>query len=136
MPLYEPIETGVRLNALASDLLSIRWETNAISADFILPDDDEHVLRISFDGPCIVRLLDEMALSTEKDDTPDKGLVANNFAYRLEGARFACSQSETWREVSAPVGQSTTHYRFVTGWACMDVLSGAIPSFSIAAKCS
>jgi hypothetical protein len=29
--------------------------------------------------------------------------------------------------VSAPV----THYQFVTGWACMDVLSAAPPVFAV-----
>ena len=131
MPVYEAIDTGVHLRAMASDLLAFKWETNGISADFILPGDDEHALRVSFDGPCIVRLLDEMALSTEEDDTPDSGLVSNHFAYRLEGARFARAQSDTWKEVSAPAAHAVSHYRFLTGWACMDVLSGDAPSFSV-----
>lgn len=130
MPTYEAIETGVHLRAVASDLLAFEWKTNGIAADFILPDDDAHALRVSFDRPCIVRLFDEMALSTEEEDTPNKGLVSNHFAYRLEGARFSRLQSETWKEVSGPV----THYQFVTGWGCMDVLSGGSPSFSVVAR--
>ena len=127
MPKYEPIDAGVPLNAVASDLLALRWEANGIFADFILPDDDSHMLRVSFDRPCIVRLLDEMPLSIEEDDTPNEGLVPNHFAYRLEGARFERIQSDTWKEIMGPV----THYQFVTGWGCMDVLSGATPSFSV-----
>lgn len=130
MPIYEAIEMGVHLRAVASDLLAFNWTTNGIAADFILPDDDAHALRVSFDRPCIVRLFDEMALSTEEEDTPNEGLVPNHFAYRLEGARFSRSQSETWKEVSGPVA----HYQFVTGWCCMDVLSGGSPSFSIVAR--
>lgn len=130
MPTYEAIETGVHLRAVASDLLAFEWKTNGIAADFILPDDDAHALRVSFDRPCIVRLFDEMALSTEEEDTPNEGLVSNHFAYRLEGARFSRLQSETWKEVSGPV----THYQFVTGWGCMDVLSGGSPSFSVVAR--
>jgi hypothetical protein len=127
MPKYEPITSGVPLKASASDLIAFRWEVNGISADFLIPDDDAHALRVSFDRQCIVRLLDEMPLSTEDDDTPNEGLVPEHFAYRLEGARFARLQSETWKEISAPV----THYQFVTGWGCMDVLSGGSPSFSV-----
>ena len=36
-------------------------------------------------------------------------------------------QSETWKEISG----SSKHYQFVTGWACMDVISAAEPSFSV-----
>ncbi|MBB5716784.1 hypothetical protein [Sphingomonas aerophila] len=129
MPTYVAIDIGIKLRAVASDLLAFEWKTNGISADFILPDDDAHALRVSFDRPCIVRLSDEVAVSTE-EDTPNKGLVSNHFAYRLEGACFSRSQSETWKEVSGPVA----HYQFVTGWACMDVLSGGSPSFSIVSR--
>jgi len=127
MPKYQPIDVGVSIKAVASDLLAFRWDANGIVADFILPDDDGHALRVSFDRCCIVRLLDEMPLSIEEDDTPNEGLVPNHFAYRLEGARFARTQSDAWKEIVGPV----THYQFVTGMACMDVLSGATPSFLV-----
>ena len=130
MPTYEPIETGISLKASASDLLGLNWDTNGIAADFILPDDDTRVLRVSFDRSCIVRLLDEMPLSTEEDETLNVGLVPEHFAYRLEGARFARMQSEAWKEISGPVN----HYQFVTGWACMDVLSGGSPAFTLVAR--
>ena len=127
MPRYEPIASGVPLKASASDLIAFHWEVNGITADFILPDDERHALRVSFDRQCIVRLVDEMPLSTEQEDTPSEGRVPEHFAYRAEGARFARLQSETWKEISAPV----RHYQFVTGWGCMDVLSAASPSFSV-----
>ena len=130
MPSYEPIETAFSLKASESDLLSLRWETNGLAADFILPDDPTHALQVSFDRPCIVRLLDEMPLSTEEDDTSNVGLRSDHFAYRVEGARFARTQSQAWKEISGPV----THYQFVTGWGCMDVLSGGSPVFSMVAR--
>jgi hypothetical protein len=49
----------------------------------LLPDDDERALRVTFNEPCIIRILDEMALGTEKDG-PTEGLVPNHFAYRVE----------------------------------------------------
>ncbi|AOO84502.1 hypothetical protein BHK69_15320 [Bosea vaviloviae] len=129
MPRYEPLNTGVPLQASASDLIAFQWQTDGIAADFLLPGDDAHLLRVSFDRPCIVRLLDEMALSTEEDETANEGLVPEHFAYRLEGARFARVQSEAWK-ASGP----TAHYQFVTGWGCMDVLSAGSPSFSVVAR--
>lgn len=130
MPKYKPLAPGVELKASHSHLIAFQWQTNGICADFSLPDDEGHLLRVTFDRPCIVRLLDEMPLSTEEDETPNEGLIAEHFAYRLEGARFARCQSEAWKEVSGPVA----HYQFVTGWACMDVLSGGSPTFSIVAR--
>ncbi|MGH9647037.1 MAG: hypothetical protein ACRD4E_09500 [Bryobacteraceae bacterium] len=92
-----------------------------------MPGDDAHLLRVSFDKQCIVRILDEMPLSTEEDDTPNEGLVPEHFAYCLEGTAFARLQSRVWRELFKPV----THYQFVTGWACMDVLTAATPAFAV-----
>lgn len=127
MPICKPIDPGLKLSAVASDLVGFHWHTNGIKADFILSDRPEQLLRVSFDLPCIVRMLDEMALSTEDDDTPDEGRVPNHFAYEITGSRFARLQSETWKEVSDPV----VHYQFVTGWACLDVLTNAKPQFSV-----
>ena len=127
MPSYSPIDIGQPLQASRSDLVSFKWSVNGIMADFILPGDDVHLLRVSFNKPCIVRILDEMPLSTEKDDGPKHGLVPDHFAYQIEGAAFARLQSSAWKEVSGPVA----HYQFVTGWACMDVLTGATPAFAV-----
>ena len=115
------------LQASRSDLASLHWSTNGIAADFVLPHDEAHLLRVSFDRQCIIRILDEMPLSTEEGDTPNEGLVSEHFAYRLEGAAFARFQSRAWKEVNAPV----THCQFVTGWACLDVLTAATPAFAI-----
>ncbi len=92
---------------------------NSIVAEFLLPDDERHLLQASFDRQCIVRI----------HDTPKEGLVPEQFACRLEGPAFARIQSSAWKEFCAPV----THYQFVTGWACMDVLSEAAPVFSLVA---
>lgn len=127
VPSYEPLDAGVSLKASGSNLVAFHWQASGIRADFLLPDDKVHLLRVSFDHPCIVRLLDEMPLSTEEDDSPNAGLVSEHFAYRVNGARFARLQSEAWKYVFGPVA----HYRFVTGGTCMDVLSGSAPSFSI-----
>ncbi|WP_200945629.1 hypothetical protein [Methylobacterium sp. Leaf456] len=132
MPRYIPIQTGVPIRSSESDLLTFQWRTNGIAADFIVPDYANFALRVSFDQACIVRLLDEMPLSTEDDDTPNEGLIAENFAYRVEGARFARIQSEAWMFGLEPV----EHYRFITGWGCLDVLSRAAPAFLLVRRAS
>jgi len=130
MPIYEPIDTGIAIKASLSDLAAFQWDTNGIVADFILPEDDAHVLRVSFDRQCIVRLLDEMPLSTEVDHRLNEGLVSEHFSYLVRGADFARIQSSTWKEVSG----DPEHYQFVTGWACMDVISSGKPSFAVVTK--
>lgn len=130
MPIHYPIDVGMPLQASRSDLVAFQWRTNGISADFLLPTDESRLLRVSFDCQCIVRLLDEMPLSTEEEDGPNEGLVADHFAYRIEGATFARTQSSAWKKTMGPV----SHYQFVTGWGCMDVLSSAEPSFTLVAR--
>ncbi|WP_447755784.1 hypothetical protein [Sphingopyxis fribergensis] len=127
MPNYKPIDAGVELKAVASDLVGFQWDTNGVVADFILPDQPERLLRVSFDLSCVVRILDEMALSTEEDDTPEEGRVPDHFAYEVTESRFSRLQSGLWKEVNSPVA----HYQFVTGWACVDVLTRATPQFSV-----
>jgi hypothetical protein len=130
VPIYQPLDVGAPLKASLSDLVNFQWTNNGVSADFILPDDDAHLLRVAFDRECIVRLLDEMPLSTENDMGPVEGLISENFAYSVEGAAFSQAQSEAWKLTVKPA----THYRFITGWTCLDVLSQAVPSFTVIAR--
>jgi hypothetical protein len=116
MPRYYPIDIGVPLRASRSDLAAFTWATNGITADFFLPDNDENLLRVSFLGQCI---------GTEDEDTPNEGLVNEHFAYRLEDAAFARHQSSAWK-----LCQVVTHYRFITGMACLDVLTRGTISLS------
>jgi len=127
MPRYEPIDAGLSFKVSVSDLIAFHWDTNGIQADFVVPDDEGHLLRVTFNRQCIVRILDEMALSTETDDTPSEGLVPEHFAYRVYDAVFLRLQSEAWKCTQ----ENLTHYRFITGWACLDVLSSAYPSFEL-----
>jgi hypothetical protein len=117
----------VSFDCVQSDLLAISWKADGgLFADFILPKTEGRALRVRFDGPTIVRLLDEMALSTEQG-TKNEGLVSRHFAYRVEDSTFADTQSETWKVVNQPV----CRYEFITGSGCMDVLSKGKPSFEV-----
>lgn len=122
---FYPIDAGVPLDSLRSDLVCLHWQEMA--ADFVIPGDDAHLLRVSFDSDAIIRVLDEMPLSTESDPTTWHGLVPNHFAYRVEGAAFVEQQSPTWREVIGAVH----HFQFVTGNGCLDVVTSSAPEFSL-----
>lgn len=124
---YIPIEAGISFDCSKSDLLRVDWGTNSLSADFEIPGQEGSALRVTFNNQTIIRLLDEMPLSTETEPKEREGLVPYHFAYRVEGARFAEIQSEAWKEVAGPIH----HYQFVTGWGCMDVLCQLSPTFSV-----
>ena len=126
MPHYEPLDIGLAVDSVASDLAAFQWHENNIKADFIFTTDTSRLLRVQFEGPCIVRIVDEMPLSTE-NDSPSVGLVSRHFAYRVRGAAFFNTQSEAWK---IAVG-NVLHYRFITGGGCLDVISAADPSFEL-----
>jgi len=132
VPVYYPVQTPVELRASESDMLEFHWTSRGVIADFVIPSDPTQALRVTFDKQCIVRLLDEMPLSTESDQEPNQGQVAEHFAYRVEKSAFEAAQSEAWKFGFRPV----SHWRFITGWTCLDVLSGASPLFSIAPRAS
>jgi hypothetical protein len=126
LPRYFPIDAGATFDCVQSDLLAISWTTGSLSADFKLPGTEGRALRVRFNGPTIVRLLDEMPLSTE-DGTKNEGLISRHFAYRVENSTFADTQSWAWKTACHPV----SHYEFITGAGCMDVLSNAEPTFEV-----
>lgn len=137
MPLYRPIsipaldeairDNGVRPDwIIGSDLLRFDWSPGGVEADFSLTIANDLIIRVSFDRPCIVRLLDETALSTEEDGTTE-GLVRYNFAYEVEGSRFAAPHSTAWKLMQGGM----RHFLFVTDPTCLDVLSAAWPSLTL-----
>ena len=125
MPRYFPILAPFKFDCARSDLLRFDWQAKA--ADFAIPDDKEHVLRVRFGADVIVRMLDEMPLSVETDPSTLQGIVPHHFAYRVEGAQFSESQPEAWQAAFGGM----KHYQFVTGWGCLDVLTSREPEFDV-----
>jgi hypothetical protein len=68
-----------------------------------------------------------MPLSTEFESTPNEGLVSEHFAYRVEGAQFWKMQSEALKATS----KNAEHYRFITGWDCLDVIAASAPVITV-----
>lgn len=129
MPTYFPIEAPEAFECVNSDLKSLSWQRGEVVADFDIPQSAK-VLRVQFDRVHVVRVLDEMPLSTENEPSPSEGLVPNHFAYRVEGALFWSSQSEALY-ANTP---NAKHYRFITGWTCLDVIADAPPLLTVQAK--
>ena len=131
MLVYHPIDIGIPITGRCSDLLVFDWQKSA--ADFSIHGDEEHVLRVLFKGAVIARLLDETWLSTESDPATWVGLVPHHFAYRVEGAVFAQTQSPLLAEM---VDRPLIHYQFVTGSGCLDALTTWDAEFSLVARTS
>lgn len=130
MPNLTPIPIPIEVRSSQSDIADFNLrEGRKVCVDFLIPADPERLLRLSLDGVEVVRLLDEMAMSTEID-TPFVGIVPDNLAYEVTGSAFWAQQSEALR-LTRP---KLRHYRFVTGWTCLDVLTEATPSFAVIQK--
>ena len=127
MPRYFPLQTGIEFRASVSNMIVLRWFRNGIVADFIIPRDELNIIRVQFDEVHIIRVLDEMPLSTEAEETPNEGLLPEHFAYRVEGAQFWQTQSEALKSVH----KSAQHYRFITGWTCLDVIASLPPTITV-----
>ena len=125
---YFPLDIGFEIDAVGADLLSFNWAEAA--AEFAVGENGS-VLRIRFQTEVIVRMVDEMPLSTETDQSACQGLVPHHFAYRVEGASFAEQQSETWLFVQRQVHGHVRHFRFVTGGGCLDVVTASEPEFTL-----
>jgi hypothetical protein len=126
VPKYHLIEQPIAIKTSHSDLFNLVLKGGALVADFLIPGDDQHALRVQFERVEIIRTLDEMPLSTEAD-TPSDGLLAEHFAYLVDGALFWNQQSEAFRIVNA----KARHFRFVTGWTCLDVIAAGEPKLSV-----
>jgi hypothetical protein len=126
MPTFKPIDCGVSIKSSLSTLDRLVLDGHGLEADFYIPGEVDKRLRVAFLSVEITRTLDEMPLSTEE---PEKrvGLKAEHFAYEVVDAHFWRSQSPAFKIVF----ENLKHYRFITGWTCLDVISRHPPAFSI-----
>jgi hypothetical protein len=127
MPKYLPFQVSPDIKASASDMIALHWQRGGVVADFVIPGNHHQVLRVQFDRADFIRVLDEMPLSTEAEETPNEGLAPEHFAYIVEGSRFWKTQSEAWH-FQFPKAR---HYRFITGWACLDVIAICTPTITV-----
>lgn len=121
IPAFEDMPTVV-------DLDRLEMSGRALQADFSFARDDPRRLRVSFSVVAVVRALDDTHWSTEQDE-PCEGMINGHFAYEVEGARFWKAQSPLINDQRD--AHPLTHYAFVTGWTCLDVISDQGPVFTI-----
>ena len=127
MPKYLPIVVTPVFKAGDSNLVQFRWAACRLVADFAIPEDSQIVLRVQFERAEIIRIVEEMPISTEHEETPNEGLVIQHFAYLVEGASFWHQQSQGFKDVY----QKAKHYRFLTGYYCLDVIAVDEPTFAV-----
>jgi hypothetical protein len=127
VPRYYPIKQPIDIKTSLSDLINLVLEDGALVANFSIPGDDQHALRVEFERVEMIRTLDEMPLSTEGEDAANEGTLAEHFAYSVDGALFWKQHSETFKYVYANV----RHFRFITGWTCLDVISAGEPTLRV-----
>jgi hypothetical protein len=123
MVTYTPLEIELKFPSSASHLHRLSWEEGKLEADFRIPGETPEYIRVTFEDVDVIRVLDEMPLSTEED--AKDGLVPDHFAYIVQDSLFWNSQSEVLTSYA-----KLQHYRFITGWGCLDVLSRHEPLFS------
>lgn len=127
---YTPFDVFQNFTCTGMELYELRHsylrDGKPLTAYFSLPTGDD-LLEIRFSDADVVRVLDELLLSTEEYGIELIGEKPYHFAYRVENSRFFLSQSELYREQS----RDAVHYRFITGGACLDVLTKFAPNFAL-----
>ena len=119
---YIPIDVFQNFSCTGMELYDLRHsyfgEGKVLTAYFSLAFGDD-LLKVHFSDADIVRVQDELLLSIEEYGIEVRGLKPRHFAYRVENSRLFLSQTEFYRDLN----RDAVHYRFVTGGACLDVLT-------------
>ncbi|MGV2126121.1 hypothetical protein ACQZ4R_23975 [Agrobacterium vitis] len=124
------MEFDLGAGATAADLARLEMTyhpdsgAKELSAYFSVSGQDKH-LRVFFTHVDMFRVIDEMHRPLEEQGMEIVGHFSNHFAYKVQGSPFWAAQREVF-EVSLP---ESTHYLFVTGGDCVDVITREEPRF-------
>lgn len=129
---YEPINFDLGAGATAADLgrLEVTGPGSKELRAYFSVAGQSRPLRVFFPNVDIFRVIDEMHLPLEEQGMKKEGHIPNHFAYRVYGSPFWAAQ----REVFETVLPGSTHYLFVTGGDCLDVISTEEPNLSWASS--
>lgn len=122
MVVYKPIGPHFDWDSDFVELKSYDWLSD--TATFAVEKMDFDTVSVRFPAGGSVRIVDELALSTESHDTA--GIIPHHFAYVVEGDRFFSEHSSAWLASEKPIAQ----FRFLTGHECLDVISNSEPEFT------
>jgi hypothetical protein len=128
---FEAMESDLGARATAADLSRVEMThspglaANELRAYFAVAGQSAY-LKVFFPHVGLFRVIDEMHRPLEEHGMEEVGHVPQHFAYRVEGGPFWVAQRERF-EISLP---GSTHYLFVTGGNCLDLISGDSPCFS------
>ncbi|MNH89548.1 hypothetical protein D3C73_420740 [compost metagenome] len=128
---YNPIALDLRIGATSAEIhrlvMSFDQEIGANKLTiYISVAGRSGFVRIAFPHVDIFRVVDDMHLPLEENDTLTIGHISDHFAYQIEGSPFWAPQREAFEAVLP----GSTHYRFVTGGSCLDVISREKPGIS------
>lgn len=122
---YEPIDFDFPAGATSIDLDRLEMNcprSKELRAYFSIAG-ESRLLRVFFPHVEIFRVIDEMHRPLEEQRMEKVGYVSNHFAYKIQGSPFWATQ----REVFEVVFPGSTHYLFVTGGDCLDVITREEP---------
>lgn len=125
---YFPIDFEVRAPATALGLQRLEYleDRSNFLAAYFCGSGPLSLLKVVFAHAIMFRVIDDFHHPIETYDFTHDGHIPNHFAYRVEGSPFWAAQKETLSTVFPGI----SHYLFVTGGSCLDVLSVEEPVFS------
>jgi hypothetical protein len=109
------LDMNSAVRVIASCLIETRLES--VNLFWELQGAEKPILLIEFDNALVARVLDETWNSTETDSKRWRG-IDGSFARIIEGSEYP-----TAPELLKTIHPSATHYAFVTGDDCVDVIS-------------
>jgi|GEM_PF-1598993 len=121
---YIPIEFNINAPATAAEIDRLVMErdrmtgTDKLTVSFSIAGRRD-LVNVAFPHVELLRVIEELHLPLEESDIPRVGVIANHFAYKIQGSPFWAAQREVF-ETALP---GSEHYRFVTGGQCLDVVS-------------
>lgn len=122
---YKAIDFDLGARATSADLDRLEMTSSELKAYFSVIEQG-NFLKVSFPDVDIFRVIDDMHQPMEERGMERSGHIPGHFAYIVEGSPFWATQREHF-EISLP---GSTHYMFVTGGNCLDVISRDKPCFS------
>lgn len=127
MPLYVALEIEPKFNASDLELARTLWTPQQSFLEYICAKTRGN-LRIAFQKVEIIRIIDDFS-TLDLDSTPAKGMVPNHFGYIVTGAAFWNANADTIESGE----RLMSHYRFITGNSCVDIISSATPHYRVLA---